>query len=378
MKIVYCIAATYNSGGMERVLACKANYLVKKGYQIIIITTDQKQRKSFFEFDDKIQFYDLGINYEENNGSSFLHKAWNFPQKQLQHKKKLSKLLQELKVDIVVSMFNNDVNFISTIQDGSKKVLEIHFSKNKKLHYNRKGLWRLADLWRTYREESLVKDFDRFVVLTHEDAELWGNLKNIIVIPNPLTFHSSQKCNVVRSQQILAIGRLEYQKGFDRLLNIWALVDERQAKGWQLKIVGSGQEKQALENQISNLNIAHRTKIVASQPEVQQLYMDSSIFVMTSRYEGLPMCMLEAQSCGLPIISYAFQCGPKDLIEDEINGFIIPNDQPNTFVAKILELINDVEKREEMGKAAYEKSLLYKEEIIMKHWENLFQSLMAV
>lgn len=377
MKIVYCIAATYNSGGMERVLACKANYLVKKGYQIIIITTDQKQRKSFFEFDDKIQFYDLGINYEENNGSSFLHKAWNFPQKQLQHKKKLSKLLQELKVDIVVSMFNNDVNFISTIQDGSKKVLEIHFSKNKKLHYNRKGLWRLADLWRTYREESLVKDFDRFVVLTHEDAELWGKLQNLVVIPNPLTFYPSQKSEK-SNKQVLAIGRYEYQKGFDRLLEIWSLVDENKAQGWTLKIVGAGKDKRKLEKMSTELGVAHRVQFVNPHPKVEDFFVESSIFVMTSRYEGWGMVLLEAQACALPVIAYAVQCGPRDLIVDKSNGFLIPDNDKDFFASRIQALIDDFELRCQMGEIAYEKSLLYKEEIIMKHWENLFQSLMAV
>ena len=133
MKIVYCIAGTYNSGGMERVLANKANYLVRKGYEVVIVTTDQRGQKPFFSLDQCICCYDLGINYEENNGKSFVNKLIHYPFKQWKHKKRLSALLKELKADIEISMFCNDASLLPSIQDGSRKVLEIHFSRFKRL-----------------------------------------------------------------------------------------------------------------------------------------------------------------------------------------------------------------------------------------------------
>ena len=112
MKIVYCIAGTYNSGGMERVLANKANYLVSHGYEVVIITTDQREKQSFFELDQRINCCDLRINYEENNGKSFLNKLANYPFKQWKHRKRLTACLKQLKADIVVSMFCNDASFL--------------------------------------------------------------------------------------------------------------------------------------------------------------------------------------------------------------------------------------------------------------------------
>ena len=169
MRIVYCIAGTYNSGGMERVLANKANYLVSHGYEVFIITTDQRGKQPFFSLDERIRCYDLGINYEENNGKSLLNKIIHYPFKQWKHRKRLSELLRELRADIAISMFCNDVSFLWKIKDGSRKILEIHFSRYKRLQYERKGAWKLADQWRSRMDEKTVKKYACFVVLTHED-----------------------------------------------------------------------------------------------------------------------------------------------------------------------------------------------------------------
>ena len=129
MKILYCIAGTYNSGGMERVLANKANWLVNHGYEVTIVTTDQKGRRPFFSLDERIVCYDLGIGYEENNGKSFLNKLLRYPYKQYKHRKRLAALIKQIKPDITISMFCNDVSILPRIKDKSKKILEIHFSK---------------------------------------------------------------------------------------------------------------------------------------------------------------------------------------------------------------------------------------------------------
>ena len=172
MKIVYLIAGTFNSGGMERVLTNKVNWLCKHGYEVGVVTTDQRGREPYFKMSPSVRTVDLGINYDENNGR-LLKKLTSYPVKQWRHRRRLKKLLQEWKADIVVCMFNNDVSFVWKIKDGSHKVLEVHFSKVKKLQYGRKGLWAWADRWRTRREERIVRRYERFVVLTQEDKELW-------------------------------------------------------------------------------------------------------------------------------------------------------------------------------------------------------------
>ncbi len=373
MKIVYCIAGTCHSGGMERVLANKANYLVRQGYEISVVTTDQWEAEPFFELDSRIKCYDLGINYEENNGRSIWNKLLHYPLKQYRHKRKLKTLLDELKPDITVSMFCNDVSFIADLKDGSKKVLEIHFSKFKRLQYERKGLWSVVDRYLTKRDEKLVKRFDKFIVLTEEDKGYWGNLENIMVIPNARTFNPD-KVSDLTNKKAIAIGRLGYQKGFERLIEAWAIVAAKHGD-WELEIVGNGEDKDKLQRQIDSLNLKDHVKLVTPSKDVEKLYLNSSMLVMSSRYEGLPMVLLEAQAYGLPIVSFKCKCGPTDVVSEGVDGFLVPEGDSLSLADRIIELIENHDLRIKMGIAAKNASERYEEGKIMAVWKELFENL---
>lgn len=153
MRIVYCIAGTYNSGGMERVLANKANYLVSHGYEVFIITTDQRGKQPFFSLDERIRCYDLGINYEENNGKSLLNKIIHYPFKQWKHRKRLSELLRELRADIAISMFCNDVSFLWKIRMEAGKYLKFIFPAISACNMDAKG----PGSWQTSGEVGWMK-----------------------------------------------------------------------------------------------------------------------------------------------------------------------------------------------------------------------------
>lgn len=373
MKLVYCIAGTFNPGGMERVLSNKTNYLAEHGHEIHIVTTDQRNQSGFFQFHPSIKHHDLGINYDENNGKSFINKIIKFPGKQLRHKKKLSELLIKLKPDITISMFNNDVSFIPKIKDGSKKVLEIHFSKFKKMQYQRSGLWKLADNWRTREEEKWVRNFDKFVVLTQEDKRYWGSLSNIEVIPNALS-KIPETTSKLDKKNVVVIGRYNSQKGFDRLIDIWSVIHP-EFHDWHLNIVGDGELKDELRMQIEELHLSENIHLTTPSKDVEQIYLNSSILALTSRYEGLPMVLLEAQSYGLPIVAYDCKCGPLDVITDGKDGFIIRNGNKTDFTVKLKQLMQSKDLREQMGKNAKAASFRFEEEKIMNKWINLFQSL---
>ncbi len=368
-KIIYCIPALANSGGMERVLSIKANHLVALGYDVSIITSDQMNRAVFFPLDERIKRYDLGVNHEASNGS-FLKKILGYPKRHLKHKRALSKLLKELKADVVVSMFGDEASFLPSIKDGSRKVLEYHFSKNKRLQYGRTGLWRKIDEWRTKQDEEIVQQFDDFVVLTQEDKELWGNLDNIKVIPNPLTFDSPETARLSH-KRIIAAGRLDFQKHFDALIDIWAKLAPKYPD-WRLDIYGSGSDRELLQTQIERLGIEQSIALQKPTKDIQKEYLKSSIYVMTSRYEGLPMVLLEAQTMGLPIVAYACQCGPRDIITEGENGFLIEPYDEDLFIEKLSALIEDEELRKQMGKKAKANTKHYQIEQVMPQWEALF------
>ena len=370
MKVVYCIAGTYNSGGMERVLANKANYLVRKGYEVVIITTDQRGQSPFFTLDNRISCYDLNVNYEDTNGNSFLSKLVYYPFKRQIHREKLTCLLQNLKADVVISMFCNDASFLWKIKDGSKKLLEIHFCRYKRLQLDRKGIWRLADRLRNWLDLKMVRKYDTFVVLTHEDEAYWGDIPQMAVIPNALSFSSLEQSALI-NKKMIAVGRYDYQKGFDYLIDAWAIVHNH-CPEWSLDIIGEGELRRQLQNRIDRYGLGASIHLKPPTNRIEEEYKNASALVMSSRYEGFGMVLLEAQSMGLPVISFACKCGPRDIIIDGENGFLVPENNVAGLADRILRLIIDDELRQRMGKAAKENSLRFSETLVMDKWEKLF------
>ena len=361
MKIVYCINGFYRSAGMERVLADKANWLVAHGYELTILTTDQQGRPDAFPLDPRIRKIDLCIGYEDNNGSSLLDKLVHYPRKQRRHKKQLTRILTEIRPDITVSMFCNEVNLLPKIKDGSHKVLEIHFSRFKRLQYGRSGLWSLVDRLRSRNDVRLAASYDRFVVLTEEDKDYWPGLSNLRVISNPRTFTLPEPATL-KNHTVLAVGRYTHQKGFDLLLKAWRMID---TQGWTLRIAGSGDP---LEDVPDNV-------ITGLSSEIIEEYRNAAFLVMSSRYEGLPMALLEAQAAGLPIVSFACKCGPRDVLTDGIDGLLIPEGDIAGLAAGMKRLMDDKGLRREMGAAAFRNSERYDKERIMAQWEKLFHEL---
>lgn len=374
LRLVYLIPSIHNSGGMERVLCNKANWLVERaGYEVCIVTTDQKGRTPFFAFSPKIRMYDLQVNYTDLQGKNFVAKTAGFLRKQKLHRKKLQSLLDEMRADVVVSMFGPEVSFLYRMRDGSKKVLEIHFSKYFRLQQQRGGVWGLSDKWRTWKDQKYIRQYDKFVVLTQEDKTYWGNLPNIEVIYNAATFTPTETARL-ENKRVLSVGRLTFQKGYDMLLEAWAKVHARHPD-WKLTIVGSGEEHDALRQQIGRLGLTDTVELKAPTSQIQEEYLSSSIYVFSSRFEGFGMVLVEAMSCGLPAVSFACKCGPRDIIQHEKTGLLIPPEDMEALANGICRLIEDKDLRLRMGEsAAQDVHEKFSMERIMRQWENLFEN----
>jgi Glycosyltransferase len=373
VNIIYCVLGMYNSGGMERVLTNKANYLVERGHNVSIITTDQQNREPYFPLTEAVTLYDLGINYGADSKKGIWGKIIAYKTKRKQHNKRLTKLLKAMKADVVVSMFDHDVTFLHRISDGSKKVLEIHFSRFKRQQYGRKGIWQLLDRVRGWYDARVAKQYDRFVVLTEEDLGYWGNIGNMAVIPNANSFVPDRLADIT-CKRAIAVGRYEYQKGFDELIALWAKVNER-CPEWKLDIFGHGPLVEDLQAQIRQLGLIDVVRLRPPVHAIETEYLKSGMLIMTSRYEGLPMTLLEAQACGLPMVAYACKCGPRDIIRDGQNGFLIEEGDPKTMLDRIVTLIENEDLRRKLGRNAQERSAYFSEEKIMQQWLNLFKQL---
>lgn len=376
MKIVYCIPATYSAGGMERVLALKANYLSNNGYDVTIITTDQKSRPDFYDINQNIRRYDLNINYEDNRNRTFMLKLVHYLYNKIKHRYKLRNILYEIRADVAISMFRNEMPHLIKITDGSKKILESHVSWQSFIVNRRKGIMRLFDIIQERRILRRVNLYDRVVLLTKEDQKKWNTLgvKNTIVINNPRTFEMSLP-STLKSKQALAIGRLDVEKGFDRLISLWSKIHIL-CPDWRLHIYGDGPLKGELQKMIDESNASGSIILKGVATNIQSIIKDHSLLMMTSIYEGLPMVLLEAQACGLPILSLDFPCGPKDVIENGVSGFVVSSSNTTEFVNRAVNLMSDWELRKRMGLAALKNSKRFCLDEIMKQWCMLFESLL--
>lgn len=377
MKLIYCHCSLHNPGGMERVLLNKVVWLkAHTDREIVVVTTDQKGRPTFYPFPKDVRMIDLGINYSDDNIKSPVEKIAGYLRKRRKHRKALTALLQKEKADIVVSLYPSESSFIPSIKDGSKKVLELHFNKLFRLQYNRKGLLGLIDRWRTKQDEKLVRKFDKFVVLTQEDKELWGNLHNIEVIPNAALFPNIKKQSDVSKHRVIAVGRLDYQKGFDRLIQAWEIVQNaKKYADWQLDIFGQGEWHDMLQQMIVEKNLSQTAYLNRPTNAIWDEYSRSSVLVMSSNYEGFGMVLVEAMACSVPVVAFACQCGPKDIIQDGINGLLVKDGDIEGLANAMMRLMENEEERKAMGRNARQVTETYSEEKVMKIWMELFNSL---
>jgi glycosyltransferase involved in cell wall biosynthesis len=363
MKILYVVPNINNEGGVARVLAIKTNYLIEKwDYQIDILTQNKGNFPLFYEYNKKISLYDIPLN---GNPFQFL-KAY---------RKSISEHLNSTKPDVIVVCDNGFKAFLIPfiIKTKIPIVLEIHSSLTiEEQENNSSSFSRIAANLITYFKKFSAKKFDKFIVETNESIREW-DIQTGIVIPNPLWF-SSDKVSDLKSKKVIAVGRHVYEKGFDRLLKIWQKVVLNHPD-WHLDIYGKSDEKLELQKLATSLNINNNVTFFDPVKAINLKYQEASIYLLTSRFEGFGMVLIEAMESGLPCIAYDCPCGPRAIITNNDDGFLIENGNEIDFVSAVETLINNDKKRIEMGKKAIFSSSKYNIDEIMPLWDTLFKNI---
>ena len=269
-----------------------------------------------------------------------------------------------------------EINFINSIHDGSVKIGEIHVNKSnfrdlaeaKNTGFIKS---RLSRLWMKQLDRQ-VKQLSKFIILTEEDRKNFSSyLDNTTVIYNPLPFYPEQTSDCT-AKEVIAVGRYAYQKGFDLLIETWRIVAQKHPD-WNLRIYGGGDRSDFLalkdKYHLDTLYLEEQT------PDIIRNYCRSSIFVLSSRYEGFGMVITEAMSCGVPPVSFTCPCGPRDIIDDGKNGLLVENGNIEMLAEKICYLIENDEIRRKMGQQARIDVERFKIEQIAEQWKQLFESL---
>ena len=377
LRLAYCIPSLDHSGGMERVLTTKANYLAEHlGYDVNIIITDDKGTKPYFPLSEKVHVIQLDINIDSLWQYPIWKRLYLYHKKMKEYKHRLELVLNRLQPDITISLLRREINFLCDLKDGSAKVGEIHFGRYKYREANFGFLPAFANRMITNRWmaqlDKKVKRLDRFVVLTQEDASNWKGLHNLQVIPNPITIQSVGMPDYTQKTAI-AVGRYTYQKGFDLLIAAWKTVHEKHPD-WKLDIYGGG-DKELYQQQADALGLQAVVKCNGPVNMIQEKYLTSSIFVLSSRFEGLPLVLMEAMATGLPSVAFSCPCGPKDLIHSGVDGILCENGNTEELANGICRLIENEALRAELGQKAASSSQRFSLENIMEQWDLLFKEI---
>jgi glycosyltransferase involved in cell wall biosynthesis len=243
-------------------------------------------------------------------------------------------------------LLRREINFLNDIKDGSRKIGEMHINRANYRNYNTEKVNLLQRLFAKFWSSNLLrhlKKLDKLVVLTDRDRESWVELNNVVTIPDPLSL-SPTTISLLTEKRVVTIARYSHEKGIDLLLKAWSIV-EKQVSDWCLDIFGDG-DRTSYEQLIDELKInSSRCQLHGRTNDVEKEYLNSSLFVLTSRFEGFGMVITEAMVCGLPVISFDCPWGPRSIIKDGEDGFLVGYLNTTEAAEKVVQLIESPELR---------------------------------
>ena len=375
MKIVYVIASLETSGGTERIVSEKANYLADVfGYDVTIICYDQHENSSNFYFlSDNVEQRQLGLQMYSQYRYAYPKRLWKKYVLRSHLKRALSKVVKEINPDFLIGISHFRADIVCTIDCKTKKIIESHVPRSFIENTNNKYI---NDIYKRYYDmryfHVIEKKADMIITLTERDRELWSEAKRVETIPNFSNLHIDQVCDH-KKKRVITVGRLSKEKGFDRLLVIWKLVVNKHPD-WQLDIFGDGDMKNKLEQKIKLGNITNVT-LCGTTNQISKELSKSSICVSTSYYEGFSLVLLEAITHGVPCVAFDCPYGPRTIIEDGKCGYLVENGHIPQFVEKLCTLMENEQLRLEFSKASIERSKFFNIDAIMLQWKKLFEEL---
>ena len=384
MKICFITPSIFNLGGVQRVVSLLASELVKN-YEVDVICTcqDYDINRELYNLDERVNIVFNDKLIKRNFYQKVKRKICKIINKILNDYKleleilypsfirdRIKKYLNYQKYDIVIGVEGDYSILLSLIADeiNSKTIGWMHNSFDAYFETKNKYYWGQKNIFKNN-----LKKLDKCIVLTKEDRRLYKEEFGVEVdyIYNPLSFTTESKSNCL-NKNILFVGRLiKEQKGLDYLMEIFKDVSVNNL-GWNLIIVGDGQDKDYLENYIEKYNLSERVKIFAHTNKIIEFYLNASIFISTSRWEGFGLVVTEAMECGLPVIAFN-NSGPREIInKSNHNGIIIEKYDLEAFKEALKDLIDSYELRKKISKNSITRANDFNKENIIKKWREMF------
>lgn len=362
MKLVYCIDSLVASGGTERVVTTKLNWLADCGGVSVWVVTLQEEERPFFPLSDRVNR--LMLDVADKRG----------------YRTELESLLIDLSPDITIAVAGMSVDVLPLLKDGSKKILEFHYTKNFLVNFVKglktirfRQLHLLKMRWLQWRLAYTARKYDCMVGLTKRDVGLWGNPPNMTYIYNPLSFRSGKK-STCENKRIIAVGSWTPAKGMDQLLEAFGMLAEKYPD-WCVELYGSGQDEHLLKEIIRRNNMEAQVSLNPPCPNIGEKLVEASIYAFPSRSDGFGLVITEAMECGVPTVAMDCECGPREIVTPD-TGIIVPDKDVPAFSAALEKLMIDETLRKEMGRSAVKQVSRFYPDSIMPTWIGLFSKLM--
>jgi glycosyltransferase involved in cell wall biosynthesis len=351
---VILVTSSLGCGGAERVLSDMANYWSKLGWQVAFATWSGREVRDFYPLDRRVRREWLDVDSPNDSSVAKLRAH-------ARRKRRLRALVAEIQPDAVLSFidWSNVVTILAT------RGLDTRVVVSERVHPAHHP--DLARTWKALRK-LVYRMADRVVAQT-TDVQQWLSSNcgaRTETIPNPLRDLPLMHCE--RQPMILGVGRLRPQKGFDLLLRAFAEA-RRHFTGWRVLIVGAGPERDALMKLARELGIDACVEIVEPRKDIEVLMASAGIVVQPSRFEGFPNVVLEAMGMGAPVIAADCQSGPSEIIEDGVNGRLVPVEDVDELANAMTDLMSQPHLRARLGAAAKSVRWRFGQEQIMNMWE---------
>ncbi len=381
MKLLYVLKSFASKAGTERVVSDKINYLAEAGYEITLVTYEQGKHPHSFPLHPSISTIDLNTRFYTVSQQPVYKKLFSFLRLRRFFRIRLQKVVDDFEPDVIISTTYsfNLMDIILSIRTNAYQIVESHvacFSILESFMYRKNPIMHILAKWYGLYMLSWLKQCKVLVVLTDGDASEWRNyVPRVEVIPNPVTIYPERiMSHDGNGKRIICVGRLHEQKGFDLFIDAFSRIST-QCPGWIVDIYGSGDDEQSLKDKIKNYHLERKIHINAPTASIFEEYQKSEFLVLSSRYEGFGLVLVEAMSCGIPCVSFRCKYGPEDIITHKKNGLLADDGDISDLANQILWMINHKDERLQMGKEARRSALIYEKTHIMRRWEYMFKNL---
>ena len=383
IRICYFIPSLKNSGGIERVFITKANYLVKHGFEITVVTTEMEYTdESFFPLDKNIKIIKFPLSFNQFYNTNIILKFFKISILGLKYKKIIRDLIRVNKFDYLISMGGKELDILPKLRSNEKIIYECHFKINLRSVFLKEigktnFFWNVIGKIRDFQHLKSAKKYNHIVVLTKIDQKKWNKKGlDVIQIPNPCIYPLEIKSPIIhKHKKAIAVGNLITLKGHRYMIGAWKEIIKSNPE-WNLHIFGNGQLQDSLYRQILDLGLQNHVFLRGQSNQIDKEIKDCSFTLLTSEYEGLPLVLIESITLGVPIISFDCETGPAEIICDENGvcaGMLVEQRNIHELIASINKMISDEELRLKYAENALKLAKKYQTEQVMRQWQQLFR-----